>query len=134
MKKKIERQASQLAALLRRLGVSEEEIAQRIHGALDRRSQAKKKAGQLSSVRFEGCASVTATSKRLGMRRATLFERLSAEGWMYRTTTGWRGTDSALSIGWVVERGSRSIRWPQLSRAGVLEIARRMEIADQAAQ
>jgi hypothetical protein len=125
----LERQAAQLAASLRRLAFSEEEIARRIQSALDCRARRQKKMAKPHSARrFEGCASISATAGRLGLQRAAMFERLRCEGWLFRAENGWWATDDALSAGWAVMRGSRTIRWPQLTESGVQEIARRMGI------
>lgn len=126
----IERQAAQLAASLRRLDFSEDEIARRIRNALDRRARRTNKTTSPSSVRrFDGCVSVTATARRLGVERPAVFEWLRVEGWLFRAEDEWRATDEALRAGWVVMRGARAIRWVQLTPAGVQEINRRLGAA-----
>lgn len=125
----LEKQAAQLAASLRRLDFSEEEIARRIQSALDRRLRRRENVAAPQSVnRFEGCASVSAIARRLGLQPAALFDRLRDEGWLFRADDRWWATDEALSAGWAVTRGARAIRWPQLTESGVQEITRRIGI------
>jgi hypothetical protein len=126
----LERQAAQLAASLRRLDFSEDEIARRIRNALDRRARrTNETAGPSRARRFDGCASVTTTAGRLGVRRAVVFEWLRVEGWLFRAQDGWRATDEVLRAGWCVMRGARAIRWVQLTPAGVQEINHRLGAA-----
>ncbi|MBB3255450.1 hypothetical protein F4827_000343 [Paraburkholderia bannensis] len=126
----LEKNASLFAETLRRLGEPEEEVQRRVQCALVRaRAGSKLKPGHETVNRYAGCCPITAIARELRMKRADLFERLSREGWLYRTAVGWRATDAALSAGWAVLRGRGVVRWAQLTPTGAQEIARRLGVA-----
>ena len=130
--RKITKWATELQAILRRLGHSEEEILGRLERAVaaanDRRVKKAKHTARPIDGRYVGCLSVTKTAQDLGVRRNDLFTVLERTGWLCRTADGWKATNGALADGWVVMRGSRAVHWAQITEAGRHEIARRIGV------
>ncbi|MBC8748527.1 MULTISPECIES: phage antirepressor KilAC domain-containing protein [Paraburkholderia] len=90
--------------------------------------QSREEAARAEREKFAGYLSVTATAQGLGVRRTHLFALLESMGWLVRDEVGakWCAADDALTAGWIVQRGPRSIEWPQLTPEGRHEIALRL--------
>lgn len=129
MTRNLEKRAAKLAAALRRAGFDEEAVQRRVDKALARARGRKTKPTVNNPLSERRTQSVTSTARDLRMKRGDLFLWLQREGWLYRTTHGWRATDDAMAAGWAVMRGARAVRWPQLTPAGAKEIASRLGIA-----
>ncbi|WP_425469466.1 phage antirepressor KilAC domain-containing protein [Paraburkholderia azotifigens] len=124
--RKLERQAEQLAELLRRAGEPETEVQRRVQRALE--SARNRTAKREAIDPYAGCQSVTATARDLRIKGKDLFAWLAREGWLYRATDGWRALDHSLEAGWAVLRGRGTVQWTQLTAEGAHEVARRLGI------
>lgn len=76
---------------------------------------------------YAGCASVTSVARDLGIKRNDLFKMLTDIEWLHRTPDGWRAIDDAIDDGWVVQRGSAVMTWPQITLAGRSRIQRMLD-------